>query len=137
MPKSLPGALLMSVLLALVLSGCEQYGEKKRANALNDSVKYYTAAIRWGNFESAASAIRPRNGNPVPISVDHLKGVRVLSNDYQILASSPEASEAQMYATFTWQPADSASVQTTNQQATWWFDDQTQRWYLDATAMPF
>lgn len=139
MCKKASHVLLVSFLAVALgtLVGCQEYTDKKRAGLLNDTVRMYASSIRWGNFESAASAIRPRDGDPVPISVAHLKGVRVLSNDYQILAAAPDSPQAQMYATFTWQPASSASVRTTSQQATWWFDEQTQRWFLDGTSMPF
>ena len=130
-------SLVASLILAALLTGCQQYTEKKRAGLLSDTVRYYTSAIRWSDFQGAASAIRPRSQDPVPISVSHLDGVRVLSNDYRLVAASPDALEAQMYATFTWQPVHSAVVRTTNQQATWWFDELTQQWYLDATQMPF
>ena len=129
--------LVTTVVVASLATACQKYDEQKRASLLNDTVRFYTNAIRWGDFEGAASAIRPLEGDPLAVDTTHLKGVRVLSNDYRLTAASEDANEAEMVAVFTYQLSDSASVKTVNQRATWWYDDQAQRWFLDGTKMPF
>lgn len=129
--------LVTTVVVASLATACQKYDEQKRASLLNDTVRFYTSAIRWGDFEGAASAIRPLEGDPLAVDTTHLKGVRVLSNDYRLTAASEDANEAEMVAVFTYQLSDSASVKTVNQRATWWYDDQAQRWFLDGTKMPF
>ena len=129
--------LVLSAVVVLALAACQKYGEQKRAGILNDTVRFYNSAIRWGDFAGAASAIRPRDGEPVTVDHSHLTGVRVLSNDYRLNSASPEALEAEMVAVFKYQLPDSASVRTATQQADWWYDEKLERWFLDGTKMPF
>ncbi len=129
--------LLVAAALASLVTACQKYHDQKRVNLLDETVRFYTSAIRWGDFEAAASAIRPREGDPLPVAYAYLKGVRVMSSDYRINATSEDAVEAEMVAVFTYQLEDSASVMTANQRALWWYDNDTQRWYLDGTKMPF
>ena len=132
--------LLMLLATAVVfasLGGCQKYQEEKRSGLLNDTVRFYTSAIRWSDFPAAASALRPRESTAEPVDLARLQGIRVMSNDYRINAVSSDSLEAEMVAVFTYQLPNSASVKTTTQSVTWWFDEEAQSWFIDGSLPKF
>ncbi len=134
----------LGVLAALSIvvpsTGCqvqEAYKEAKRHQALEDTVRVYIKAVRWGEYEMAAGLIRARDGSLPEIDLASLADVRVVKSDHTLAATSPKDTEAEMFATFQYYRDESTVVRATRQQGTWWYESDTDRWYLDGSLPQF
>ena len=134
------------MLLGLVaLSGCATLETKERMVTLEASVKRYGKAIRWGDYDVAASFVRQRDTqapekssvSDVGASLPNSHGVRVVQHEVRIGAASEEATEANMVAVFTYHLDDSTRVRVLSQNAIWWYDEATQAWFLEGSLPNF
>lgn len=127
----------MSALAAIALSGCAAIESKQRSQILTERVRSYTKAVRWGDFDIAQRFLKPREGEAVYVDTEYLRGLRVTHYDYSIHAPDPDAVEAQMTATFDYQPIGTATIRRLKQTAQWWYSKQHETWYLDGTLPAF
>ena len=127
----------LSALALVALSGCAAIETKKRSQTLNDRVRSYTKAIRWGDFDIAQRFLRPREGPAVQVDTEYLRGLKVTHYDYHINAPDPEAKEAEMTASFDYQQLGTATIRRLKQTAIWWYSDEHETWYLDAKLPEF
>jgi len=127
---SLSRAAIAAALVA-ALASCAQTNEK--TTKLDQTVRAYVHAIRWGDFSSAAAMIRTRDGK-LPRTVDPRrleKEIRVTHYEYGVGARDPESERAIMSAKFRYYSVDTGRVHEVTQQAIWWFDPEERIWYLD------
>ena len=125
---------------AVLLSGCQlvdAYKNERRSQALENTVKLYIKAVRWGDFAGAAGLIRARDGSEPEIDLAALADVRVVKSDHTLAAGAPEDTEATMYATFEYYRDEITVVRTVSQQGTWWYVAPEDRWYFDGTLPKF
>lgn len=125
---------------AALLSGCQiydSYKEVRRSQALENTVKVYIKAVRWGEYETAAGLIRARDGSQPQFDLAALTDVRVVKSDHTLAATSPEETEAEMYATFQYYRDESTVVRTVSQEGTWWYAAAEERWYFDGDLPKF
>ena len=121
----------------VLIAGCATIENKARSQKLQDQVKAYTKAIRWGDYDIATRFLKHQNGEPASTNANALKGVRVTHYDYSIDAGGPEAVVANMIATFDYQLPASVSVRQLKQRATWWYDDKAETWFMDGSLPKF
>ncbi|MCP5152473.1 MAG: hypothetical protein H6983_03810 [Ectothiorhodospiraceae bacterium] len=130
-------ARLLVVLALATLGACASMESKEKMVRLEETVKVYTSAVRWGDFGTAASLVKPRDAAAAPVDGARLEGVRVMSHDYRIEAPDAEASEAWMTARFEYSAPSSARVRTVTQRAMWYWDEASGAWYLDGSLPEF
>ena len=123
---------IMALFGALVLiDGCAPLQSRQNATTLDQSAEIYVSALRWGNLQDAVAFLRARDGSVPTLDVETLKGIRVLSADYELAATSAQVTEARMVATFAYQPESSATVLSVTQRALWWYEPASERWFLE------
>lgn len=127
----------MSALAVVALSGCAAIESKQRSQILTERVRSYTKSVRWGDFDIAQRFIKPREGEAEFADTEHLRGLRVTHYDYSIHAPDPDAVEAQMTATFDYQPIGTATIRRVKQTALWWYSGEHETWYLDGSLPDF
>ena len=125
------------VLLAGLLSGCADLQHKEKTKKLEQAVRSYIHAVRWGDLGAAASYIRPKEGTLKPPDLAGLKGLRVTHYDYAIGSKVEGASEALMTAAFDYYFEDTLSVKKAYQQVLWWWDPQVENWFMDGELPDF
>lgn len=124
-------AVMPGVVLAAALAGCASTNEK--TTKLDQTVRAYVQAIRWGDFSTAAAMIRTREGK-LPRTVDPRRledEIRVTHYEYGVGARDPNSEQAIMSAKFRYYYLDTGRVREVNQHAVWWFDPESRIWYLD------
>lgn len=124
-------------LLATMLTGCESLQHKDQAKKLDQAVRSYIRAVRWGDLGAAASYIRPREGVAEPPDLSGLKGLRVTHYDYAIDAKAQGDTEALMTVAFDYYFEDTLSVKKVYQQAIWWWDPTIENWFMDGELPKF
>jgi len=124
-------------LLAGLLSGCADLQYKDKTKKLDQAVRSYIHAVRWGDLGAAASYIRPKEGTLKPPDLADLKGLRVTHYDYAIDSKVEGASEALMTAAFDYYFEDTLSVKKAYQQVLWWWDPNVENWFMDGELPDF
>jgi hypothetical protein len=124
-------------LLAGLLSGCADLQHKDQTKKLDQAVRSYIHAVRWGDLGAAASYIRPKEGTLKPPDLADLKGLRVTHYDYAIDSKVEGASEALMTAAFDYYFEDTLSVKKAYQQVLWWWDPEVENWFMDGELPDF
>ena len=124
-------------LIAGLLTGCADLRHKDQTKKLDQAVRSYIHAVRWGDFGAAASFIRPKEGMAEPPDLSKLKGLRVTHYDFAIDSKSEGDAEALMTAAFDYYFEDTLSVKKTYQQVIWWWDPQIENWFMDGALPDF
>jgi len=124
-------------LIASLLGGCSDLEKKDQTKKLDQAVRSYIRAVRWGDLGAAASYIRPREGKLVPPDIAVLKGLRVTDYDYAIDSKAEGDPEALMTAKFDYYFEDALSVKVAYQQVVWWWDPEVQNWFMDGELPDF
>ncbi len=71
-------------LLAGLLTGCADLAHKDQTKKLDQAVRSYIHALRWGDWGAAASFIRPQDGGIAePPDLSKLKDLRVTHYDFE------------------------------------------------------
>lgn len=127
---------LMTVAATMLLAGCEGMKQKDQASRLDQSLRAYAGAIRWGNFDTAAAFAVPRGGaNTVnPASLD---GTKVTGYVVRINSVNADADEASVHLSFTYYDETRATVGTINQDAMWYLDEKRKSWLMDGSLPRF
>lgn len=124
-------------LLATWLGGCADLEYKEQTKKLDQAVRSYIHAVRWGDLGAAASYIRPREGKLEVPDLKALKGLRVTHYDYAIDSKAEGDTEALMTAAFDYYFEDTLSVKKATQQAIWWWDPSVENWFMDGELPDF
>lgn len=123
--------------LAGLLPGCADMQYQDQTKKLDQAVRSYIRAVRWGDLGAAASYIRPREGTIEPPDLSKYKGLRVTRYDYAIDSKEQGSPEALMTVSFDYYFEDTLSVKKVYQQAIWWWDPQVENWFMDGTLPEF
>jgi hypothetical protein len=124
-------------LIAALLGGCADLQSKDQTKKLDQAVRAYIHAVRWGDLGAAASFIRAREGTLPAPNLSDLKGLRVTHYDYAIDAKHEGDTEALMTAAFDYYFEDTLSVKKAYQQAVWWWDPKVENWFMDGELPDF
>ena len=124
-------------LIAGVLTGCASLQQKDQTKKLDQAVRAYIRAVRWGDMGAAASFIRPREGIATPPDLSKLKGLNVTHYDYAVDSKAQGDPEALMTVKFTYYFDDTLSVKDVYQQAIWWWDPEVENWFMDGELPEF
>ncbi len=127
------GFIIISCLLS---SACANIQSQKRSNTLNSQLNDFRKAIRWGHLPAAASMQKPREGNVSPLS-DDLKNLRVVSYEHNPPALGEDGLEALLTAEIRYYFDDSANIRTLRYPQTWYYDETSERWWLDGELPEF
>ena len=124
-------------LFAGLFTGCADLQHKDQTKKLDQAVRAYIHAVRWGDLGAAASFIRPREGVADPPDLSELKGLRVTHYDYAIDSAHEGSPEALMTAAFDYYFEDTLSVKKTYQQVVWWWDPDVENWFMEGELPDF
>lgn len=123
--------LIIPVFLLAAASGCATLDKESRLLDLNQTVRLYENSIRWGDFNVAAGLLRRRDGGVTAATVNVPQEVRVTAFASKIIAVNDEVTEATVATRFDYYFPDSGKVRTVSESDLWWFDSDTQQWYMD------
>lgn len=124
--------LLVMVMVAMTAaSGCAKIEMKSRAIKLDQAVRLYADSIRWGNFDVAAGFLRRRDGGAISATVKVPANVRVTAYASNILSVNEAGDEATAATRFDYYFSGTNKLRTVSQTDLWWFDPDTEQWYMD------
>ena len=123
--------LITAAIFLAAVSGCATLDKESRLLGLTQAVRLYENSIRWGDFNVAAGLLRRRDGGATSATVNVPQEVRVTAYASEIVAVNDEVTEATVATRFDYYFPDSGKVRTTSESDLWWFDPDTQQWYMD------
>lgn len=130
---------IVLVVIAIALAGansCARVEQKSREAKLNQVVRLYADSIRWGNFDTAASLIRRRDGGSAAAAMIPAD-IRVTAYASGILAMNEERNEATVATSFDYYSPTTNKIRTISQTDLWWFDPATGQWFMDGSLPEF
>lgn len=127
--------------LALLLTGCWNMGASKRGNQFEQTIDAYRILIRWGQFEQAQNYIRLREGQIREFDSELYSNIRVtryqLIDKIAIGEDLDDAREIHVITELEFNHADQITVHTVRYEQLWWYDQETERWFLDGNLPAF
>ena len=128
----LSGFFVLFVLVAL-FAGCASMQQAKITVQMQDRTNAYRKAIRWSEYDIAAPYIRRRDGSTFSFDTEFYEQIRVVENEIQ----NREVFEADGLAIVTskirFYHVDYNSVVDLTDRQTWWYDAETEQWFLDGS----
>ena len=123
--------------LLLTALGCAHLTHKEQTKKLDQAVKNYIHAVRWGDYGAAASFIRPRKGKFEMPEINKLKVIKVTHYEYSVDSRAKGDPEALMTAAFEYYDLNTSKVSKVYQQAIWWWDPEAKNWFMDGELPEF
>ena len=123
--------LLLAAAIALPLGGCGGMKRQEHSVRLDDSLRAYTEAVRWGNLDAASLFAVPREGRAPPLDPATLVGLKVTGFSVRINRVDEAAEEADIAISFTYYHEDRGSIRSIEQRANWYWDEARHGWLMD------
>ena len=126
--------LLVLSLLAMTLSGCFVVPSTKgtRANSLEAYPSQYRKMMRWAYYDEATQYLRSRDGSEIPTDLARLSRYRVTKFEIRSTLVADHGKEARVVAAIEYYEIDSGVLKSLVDTQLWWFDDESQRWFLES-----
>ena len=122
--------ILMTFAAATMLSACSGMKKKNQTSILDQSLRAYAGAVRWGNYDTAAAFAVPREGMP-SVHPSTLGDVKVTGYSLRINSINDEANEASVIMNFSYYSESRGTVGTVIQDATWYYNSEKTGWLMD------
>ena len=129
--------LIVTVMLSAGSSGCARIEAQQRSIQLQDLTSAYRKAIRWSEFEVAKDYIRHRDGSGFEYDKVFLEGIKVTSMEITKRDVSMEKLEARVTTELNYYHQDDGSVKSIIDTQLWWYDEETELWYLEGVFPAF
>jgi hypothetical protein len=133
--QSLSYRLLIPIILISFLTACQTFGERKRAQSLQDTLRSYEASIRWHSGRHAAKFQDPQ-GNVTESRTDHAN-IRVTG--YEVVQGPTMLGDLQAVQTALIQYVmqDSQVVKELMDQQVWRYNEEETTWFLNSPVPEF
>jgi len=122
---------LLALLIVVCATACGSAGMKSRVSSLDDTMRQYSKLVRWAEYEAAAKHIVFRDREPEVLDNAALRDIRVTKYSEIDRTINEEATEATIRVRIEFYDEDSAVIRTISDTQTWWYDEESKRWFLD------
>lgn len=123
--------ILVSALLVL-LFGCNGAGTKTRLRSLDDAINAYAQALRWGRYDDAQQFHMTRDGERIVLDEHVMADIRVTGYSVRETVFDAEGTSAQVQAEFKYFITSRGTLQSRVVPQTWWYDEESKRWFMDS-----
>ena len=133
--------MLVVLILTIVSAGCAKIESIERGNNFKKVLDGYGFFIRWGKYKQAEVFINMREGVPKLLDLQYLKEIHVTRYDVTIQEPTGENIEdpkqIAVVAEIDYYHDSTFRVKSIRHQQLWWYDDLTERWFLDGDLPDF
>lgn len=116
-------------------------GASKRSNHFEQTADEYRILIRWGEFEKAQNYSRLRLDTEAKFDREFYQNIRVTRYelvDQIAVGDDPEdPREIRLIIDLDFNQANEVTVHTLRYEQLWWYDENTERWFLDGQLPDF
>ncbi|RLJ22550.1 asparagine synthetase [bacterium endosymbiont of Escarpia laminata] len=128
-------AIRLSLVLLLVLSGCQTMDERKQSSALEDTLRRYEGTIRWGNVDNAQGFRAPDAGGDPPARAR--ADLRVTSYEVVQGPTMLDETTAVQIADIQYTFDESPVLRSLVDQQVWKYDETKKHWQLQTPVPRF
>ena len=128
--------LMLAALCIVGCSGVTPIAKKSRAISFESTTKTYGKLMRWGYFDEAAGYVRSKDGTAIEIDLDRIARYRVTSYKNTVVLLADEGSEGRVVAAIEFYEIDSGVLKTIRDEQMWWYDAESERWFLGSGLPP-
>jgi hypothetical protein len=119
------------IILISLLTACNSYQLKKRANSLESTLTSYNVALRWAEHETLYAYYVSPNGTQPPANLDRLKEVSVTGVHVKEKTINEEQTEANVKTEVKYYLKSEGSVKTLKLDQNWWYNEPNKQWFID------
>lgn len=122
-------------IVLMICAGCSStssLGKKSRANSLDLAADSYRKLIRWGYFDEAAKYLRAKDGSVTAPDLDTTARYRVTAYAIRSQLAADTGDEARVLAVIEYYEIDSGVINLLTDEQLWWYESETERWYLES-----
>lgn len=120
----------MTVAATFLVVGCDTVKKKTQVSRLDQTLRAYSGAIRWGNFDTADAFAAPRDGAKT-VKASSLSGIKVTGYEVRVSSVAEDGLEAAVHISFTYYDETRGTVGSIDQDATWYWDGAKDNWLMD------
>jgi hypothetical protein len=115
----------------VLLAGCARMARVDRDVALEDALRRYAAALRWGHADAAKGFLRARDGQPLAGPEAFRDDLRVA--EYRVTAREPgpDGNTVTVRAALEYYLVSRNVLRRAEDVQHWWYDADARRWYLE------
>ena len=121
------------VLLCLAVTGCAQLEAQNQTVQMQDRTRAYRKAIRWNEYEVARAFILRQDGSEYAYDEDFYKLIRVVEMEIRSREVFTDEGLSVVTAEITFYHEDYNSVHSLTDRQVWWYDAETEQWYMDGS----
>ncbi len=129
--------LIVAVLAASLLSGCQTLGERKQSTALEDTLQLYAGIIRWGALRKAYSFRDPSSMEMLDDIPSGLENIRVTS--YEVVQGPIMSDETTAVQTvlIEYLYKDIQVIRNLQDRQVWHYNEEEESWTLASKVPQF
>ncbi len=129
--------LIVAVLAASLLSGCQTLGERKQSTALEDTLQLYAGIIRWGALRKAYSFRDPSSMEMLDDIPSGLENIRVTS--YEVIQGPIMSDETTAIQTvlIEYLYKDIQVIRNLQDKQVWHYNKEEESWMLASKVPQF
>ncbi len=124
-------------LLVCLVSGCGHLGTNDRQSSLIVATETYRELFRWGNFGQAALYLKARDETLSTPDFPQMARFKISSYETSQVVQNSTFDEARLVAQIEYYELDSRVLRTLRDEQFWWFDKQTEKWFLGSPMPTF
>jgi hypothetical protein len=126
---------LLCLALLVACGNVSTMGKKGRGNAFVETVEGYGKMLRWGYYDEAVGLLRNQDGSAVDSDPERVARYRISSYDIKSQLLSDTGAEGRVIVRIEYYDIDSGVLRTLDDAQSWWFDQESRRWFL-ASPLP-
>lgn len=129
---------LLILMPSILMTGCSGVQKREKVSTLQTAIRQYGQAVRWARYKNMYDFHLGQDGFRPKLNLDKYKGIQVTSfNVVEDGEIDEELKKADVVAEFSFYDEDYATVNTIKHYQHWWFEEESKRWFLDATLPEF
>jgi hypothetical protein len=128
---------IATLISCALLVGCSTLSKKNRTNELDETLKYYNTALRWGHYDTALGYCRPPEGGARSVDGQYLENIRVTGVVEKSRVLSDDASRVLSKVEYRFYHVDQARENRVLDEQTWVYDEESGQWLLEGSLPDF
>ncbi|MCZ6802501.1 MAG: hypothetical protein O7D86_00805 [Proteobacteria bacterium] len=122
---------LFLIVLITLLTACNAYQLKKKANNLDDTITSYSVALRWAEYQDLYSYYVSPNGTQPPADLDSLQHISVTGVDVKEKIINEDHTKGNVKITVTYYIKEPGSIKKLKLNQKWWYNELNKQWFID------
>jgi hypothetical protein len=116
--------------VCLLVMGCASFSDMQRMDAFDETVKEYSRALEWSDFDLASSFMRTDDEDALAASLENLKTIQITGYEVKKFRVLEEQRRIEQVVDLSYFKRDAMVVMRTRDVQLWEYDQEQDRWQL-------